>query len=918
MGKTLVIAEKPSVGRDLARVLPGAFQKHEGYLESDEHVMTWAVGHLVQLAEPDEYDPKYKKWRMADLPIVPDAFRLVVRDERSKKQMSVITRLLKRADVDRVVNACDAGREGELIFAWTYEKAGSNKPVERLWLSSMTTAAIRSALADLHPRSDYARLEEAARSRSEADWIVGMNATRAATIRLRSSFDGAVSLGRVQTPTLALIARREEEIRAFKPEAYWLVDARFEPTGGEPGRRYAGRFHAGAQPRLKSAAEAEAVVAAVQGQTGTITKLEKTTKKERAPLLYDLTTLQREANNRFGFSARRTLSAAQRLYEEHKALTYPRTNSRFLTGDMAGEIKPTAELVGKNKEFTRAAAYVTGLDTLPLGRVINDAKVTDHHAIIPTKSEHRIDKMSDDDRRIYDMVARRFLAVFHPEAVFENTRLETTVAEHVFRTRGRVLVVPGWRGVYGEGFEDRSRSDDDEGDDQTLPKVEQGEASRTLEIGAEEKETKPPRRYSDASLLAAMETAGKLVDDDELREAMKDSGIGTPATRAAIIERLIDVGYVERDGRSLVCTEKGLQRHPAARRPPADLAGADRRVGAPARTDGDRRRDAREVHARHRGLRARDRRRPRREAQGGPDPAGQPRAVPRLRAGHRREPQGLLVLVARGSGLRVRDLEEQGGQDAADGGREGADRHGADGAAGHRLQGPLGQVVPGAARAAAGRGREVARRVRRALGARRGEAAGGLRGGGGGRRRRRDARDGGGRRSGLDGLLGLPARARRRGGILRRAVAQRGPELAQRAHQQGAAADRRLAQHGGDRGRGGALGGGPGDVELRAVDQLRDQTRQDQVGFVVLGGQVQLGHRGSSVDRAPARITTHSEDRLIPGIGESAQSAGFSCARVVVAGRTLGIDRGSECCRPSAVRTSRSGAVDVGDRRFPP
>ncbi len=385
-----------------------------------------------------------------------------------------------------------------------------------------------------------------------------MNATRAATIRLRSSFDGAVSLGRVQTPTLALIARREEEIRAFKPEAYWLVDARFEPTGGEPGRAYAGRFHAGAQPRLKSAAEAEAVVAAVRGQTGTITKLEKTTKKERAPLLYDLTTLQREANNRFGFSARRTLAAAQRLYEEHKALTYPRTNSRFLTGDMAGEIKPTAEFVGHNKEYARGAAYVTGLDTLPLGRVINDAKVTDHHAIIPTKSEHRIDKMSDDDRRVYDMVARRFLAVFHPEAVFENTRLETTVAEHVFRTRGRVLVVPGWRGVYGEGFEDRSRSDDDEGDDQTLPKVEQGEASRTLEVGSEEKETKPPRRYSDASLLAAMETAGKLVDDDELREAMKDSGIGTPATRAAIIERLIDVAYVERDGRALVCTEKGL------------------------------------------------------------------------------------------------------------------------------------------------------------------------------------------------------------------------------------------------------------------------------------------------------------------------------------------------------------------------
>src|SRR5829696_6165784 len=297
MGKTLVIAEKPSVGRDLARVLPGAFQKHEGYLETDRHIMTWAVGHLVQLAEPDEYDPKYKKWRMADLPIVPDRFKL-------------------------------AGREGELIFAWTYEKASARKPVERLWLSSMTTAAIRSALDDLRPRDDFARLEQAARSRSEADWIVGMNATRAATIRLRSSFDGAVSLGRVQTPTLALVARREEEIRAFKPEAYWLVDAVFEPRAGDPGRRYSGRFHAGAQPRLKSAAEAEAIVAAVRDRDGTITQLDKSRKKERAPLLYDLTSLQREANTRFGFSARRTLAAAQRLYEEHKALTYPRTNSR--------------------------------------------------------------------------------------------------------------------------------------------------------------------------------------------------------------------------------------------------------------------------------------------------------------------------------------------------------------------------------------------------------------------------------------------------------------------------------------------------------------------------------------------------------------------------------------------------------------
>src|ERR671932_2644907 len=282
MGKTLVIAEKPSVGRDLTRALPGAFQKHEGYLESDSHVVTWAVGHLVQLAEPDEYDPKYKKWRMADLPIVPDRFKLVVRDERSKKQMSVITRQLKRDDVDVVVNACDAGREGELIFAWTYEKANGRKAVERLWLSSMTTAAIRDAFGALRPRSELERLEQAARSRSEADWIVGMNATRAATIRLRSSFDGAVSLGRVQTPTLAIVARREEEIRAFTPEPYWLVDATFEADGA---RTYAGRYHAGANPRLATAQEADAIVAAVRGRTGTITKLDTSTKKERAPLL---------------------------------------------------------------------------------------------------------------------------------------------------------------------------------------------------------------------------------------------------------------------------------------------------------------------------------------------------------------------------------------------------------------------------------------------------------------------------------------------------------------------------------------------------------------------------------------------------------------------------------------------------------
>jgi DNA topoisomerase-3 len=574
MSKTLVIAEKPSVGQDLARVLKGPFQKKEGWLEGPEHVITWAVGHLVQLAEPDEYDPKFKRWRMDDLPILPDKFKLIVRDERSRKQMTVVTKQLGRDDVGDVVNACDAGREGELIFAYLYEKANASKPVRRLWLNSMTNAAMKDAFASLRPAEEFALLEQAARSRSEADWIVGMNATRAATIRLRSSFDGAVSLGRVQTPTLAIVARREEEIKAFKPEPYWLVDATFAapPLDGAQGesdgeRTYKGRFHAGAKPRIATEQEAVAIVEACTGRHGTITKLEKKEQREKAPMLYDLTTLQREANNRYGFSARRTLSAAQRLYEEHKALTYPRTNSRYLTSDMVEEIKPIAELVGSHAEYRAAAEYVTGLDLLPLGRVVNNEKVTDHHAIIPTRSEHMLDRMGSDDKRIYDMAARRFLAVFHPEAVFENTKVETTVPAgdsekdggYVFRTRGKLLLTPGWRGVYDEvAAEARPKGEEDEGADQQLPRLLKDEQVDTREIESARKETKPPRRYSDASLLGAMETAGKLVDDDELREAMKDSGIGTPATRAAIIERLIAVGYIERDGRALVASEKGL------------------------------------------------------------------------------------------------------------------------------------------------------------------------------------------------------------------------------------------------------------------------------------------------------------------------------------------------------------------------
>ncbi|MDQ3857661.1 MAG: DNA topoisomerase 3 [Actinomycetota bacterium] len=562
MGKTLVVAEKPSVGRDLAGALPGSFEKHDTYLESEHYVVTWAIGHLVGLAEPEAYDPKFKKWRFADLPIVPGRFQLVPNDEKAKKQLQAVHALMGREEVDLIVNACDAGREGELIFAYTYETAGVRKPVKRLWLNSMTRKAIQEAFAQLRDGEEMKLLEASARSRSEADWLVGMNATRAASIRLRSAFTGAVSLGRVQTPTLALVARREKEIREFVPEPYWLVEALFAASAE---REYRGRYLGG---KRIGEDEASAIVAACEGREGEITSVEKKEEREQPPLLYDLTSLQRHANTEFGFPARRTLAAAQRLYEEHKAITYPRTSSRFLTSELVSEIKPTASFVGRAAAYATAARYVTGLERLPLGRVVNDKKVEDHHAIVPTRAEHDVAKMGDDERRIYDLVARRFLAVFHPEAVYERTRVETTVETHVFRTSGRVLLAAGWKAVYGEKAATPEAPDEDSGGDQLLPSLEAGERVVTRSLESIRKETQPPRRYTDASLLGAMETAGKDIEDAELREAMKDSGIGTPATRAAIIERLIDVGYLEREGRALHATEKGIRvvdllgRHP--------------------------------------------------------------------------------------------------------------------------------------------------------------------------------------------------------------------------------------------------------------------------------------------------------------------------------------------------------------------
>ena len=581
MTKTLIVAEKPSVGRDISDALDGTFEKKEGFFESDSYVVTWAVGHLVELAEPEDYDPALKKWRVKDLPIIPgkngvEDFKLRPRSGDSEKQLKVIHRLARRDDVVKIVNACDAGREGELIFAYTMAVSGVEKQTDRLWISSMTKKAIRDGFANLKSGEEMRNLENSARSRSEADWLVGMNATRAATIRGRSAFGGVVSIGRVQTPTLGILAAREQLITDFVPETYYLIKGDFatvDPTG----RAYSGIWFDPAKPKSDNRStwagtkeEAEARVARIQGARGVVQSTEIKKRTVRPELLFDLTSLQRTANSRFGYSARRTLGLAQSLYEQHKVLTYPRTDSRYLTTDMVPELQSRAANFASIPIFAEAANYVASLTELPLERIVNDEKVSDHHAIIPTEQVADLNKLKDDERRIYELVVRRYLAAFHPAAKHEDTVVVTEVEGEHFRTKGSVLVFPGWRAVFGleadapqaevaEGAEAAPKGDEDE--KQQLPKLNEGEAV-TAAADAEqpqEKQTKPPARYSEGTLLSAMETAGKLVDDEAMREAMKDGGLGTPATRASIIELLIGRQYIQREGRALRVTGKGMK-----------------------------------------------------------------------------------------------------------------------------------------------------------------------------------------------------------------------------------------------------------------------------------------------------------------------------------------------------------------------
>ena len=552
MSKKLIIAEKPSVAADIARAL-GGFTRKGNFFESEEYVLSSAVGHLLELVVPEEFDVKRGKWSFAHLPLIPPHFDLAP-IERSAERLNLLLQLLKRKDVDELINACDAGREGELIFRYIVQHARARKPIRRLWLQSMTPASIRDGFERLRTDKELLPLADAAKSRSEADWLVGINGTRAMTAF--NSKEGGfylTTVGRVQTPTLTILVEREERIREFNPRDYWEVHARFGAKAGE----YAGRWFdpefvkaddAERKPeRLWQAASAEAIVAACRGKPGTVSEETKPT-TQASPLLFDLTSLQREANGRFGFSARGTLALAQALYERHKVLTYPRTDSRALPEDYLGTVKKALDMLTGDRDYAPfAKAVLKNGWVKPNRRIFDNSKISDHFAIIPTLQAPK--NLNEAERKLYDMVVRRFLAVFHPSAEFLQTTRITTVGEHRFKTEGKVLQTPGWLAVYGRATQDENEN---------LPAASNGEKVKTLEVAAAAQQTKPPARYSEATLLSAMEGAGKLVEDDELREAMGAKGLGTPATRAAIIEGLIREEYVHRNGRELVPTPKAF------------------------------------------------------------------------------------------------------------------------------------------------------------------------------------------------------------------------------------------------------------------------------------------------------------------------------------------------------------------------
>lgn len=559
MTKTLIIAEKPSVAQDISRAL-GGFERHDGYFENDQYVLSSSVGHLLTLFNPD--DVVRGKWSFAHLPAIPKkGFDIQPADKKSQERLKLLVKLLKRKDVGGVINACDAGREGELIFRYIVQYAKVNKPIQRLWLQSMTKQAIVEAFHNLRSDESMKPLEAAARSRAEADWLVGINGTRAMTAF--NSKDGGffkTPIGRVQTPTLAIVYDREQKIRNFESKKYWEVYASFVAANGiYEGRWIDKDFKKDAndsekkESRLWSEAAAQTVVMACRNKPGTVTEESKPL-SQSSPALYDLTSLQREANLRFGFSAKTTLALAQALYERHKVITYPRTDSRYLPEDYINTVKHTLQEIAQstsnaNRPHTVFAQHILEQSWVkPNKRIFDNKKVSDHFAIIPTSQVPK--ELSDAEAKVYDLITKRFMAVFYPPAEYRVTTRITVVSAHHFKTEGKVLVFPGWLAVYGKG----AQSDED-----SLVAVSPNEQVKTEDIRIEPNATKPPPHYTEATLLSAMEGAGKLVEDDELREAMSERGLGTPATRATIIEGLIADQYLRREGRDLIPTTKTRQ-----------------------------------------------------------------------------------------------------------------------------------------------------------------------------------------------------------------------------------------------------------------------------------------------------------------------------------------------------------------------
>ncbi len=572
MTKTLVIAEKPSVAQDIVRALTpvaGKFDKHEDHFENDRYVVTSAVGHLVEIQAPEQFDVKRGKWSFAHLPVIPPFFDLKPVD-KTKSRLNAVVKQAKRKDVTELINACDAGREGELIFRLIEQYAGGakplGKPVKRLWLQSMTPQAIRDGFSALRTEQQMAGLASAARSRSEADWLVGINGTRAMTAF--NSRDGGfflTTVGRVQTPTLSLVVEREEKIRKFISRDYWEIHATFGAEAGEyPAKWFDPKWKKGEDVEMRadrvwSAAEATAIANAVRGKQATVTEESKPT-TQASPLLFDLTSLQREANGKFGFSAKTTLALAQSLYERHKALTYPRTDSRALPEDYLPVAKQTFEMLADSGMRHLAPHALTALNNnyvRPSKRIFDNSKVSDHFAIIPTLQAPS--GLSEAEQKLYDLVVRRFMAVFFPSAEYTVTTRISTVAPHSFKTEGKVLVKPGWLAIYGKEAADEVEGGKDGDKGQNLVPVKPGESVNTLAADPKGLKTKPPARYSEATLLGAMESAGKQIDDDELREAMQEKGLGTPATRAAIIEGLLTEKYMLREGREIIPTAKAFQ-----------------------------------------------------------------------------------------------------------------------------------------------------------------------------------------------------------------------------------------------------------------------------------------------------------------------------------------------------------------------